>query len=277
MSYRERIVSVGKTWYKISMKLEQIPSETVITGLGMPRYYAGNNGKAVLVLHGFTGVADEMDYLGRRLHRSGFSVSVPRLPGHGTNGKDFMQTNWRDWLRSAVDAYLELNNRFETVYVAGLSMGGLLTLLLAAHFPVERIALAAPAVVNKNKMIYLSPLLRFFMQRKYIGHEEESDDPERQFISNEYWSYRYGHQVYSLLRLQLMARRRLSKVTAATLTLVSHNDDAVPVEAADLIEKRISATETKRIEFETSSHIIVNDTDKEKAADEILAWFSQDS
>lgn len=259
------------------MKIEQIPSETVITGLGMPRYYAGNNGKAVLVLHGFTGVADEMDYLARRLHQAGFSVSVPRLSGHGTNGKDFMQTGWRDWLRNAVDAYLELNNRFETVYVAGLSMGGLLTLLLASHFPIERIALAAPAVVNKNKMIYLSPLLRFFMQRKYIGHEEESDDPERQFISSEYWSYRFGHQIYGLLRLQLLARRRLSKVTAATLTLVSHNDDAVPVEAADLIERRISAESVKRIEFETSSHIIVNDTDKEKAADEIVAWFSQDA
>ena len=184
-----------------------------------------------------------------------------------------MQSNWHDWLRTAIDAYLELKKQFETVYVTGQSMGGILTLLLASHFPIERIALAAPAVVNKNKMIYLSPLLRFFMQRKYIGHEEESDDPERQYISSEYWSYRFGHQIYGLLRLQLMARRRLSKVTAATLTLVSHNDDAVPVEAADLIERKISAESKKRIEFEQSSHIIVNDTDKEKAADEIVAWF----
>lgn len=259
------------------MKLEKIPSQTTITGIGMPRYYAGNNGKAVLVLHGFTGIADNVDYLAQRLHRAGFSVAVPRLPGHGTNGEDFMQSSWHDWLRKAIDAYLELKKQFETVYVMGLSMGGVLTLLLASHFPVERIALAAPAVVNKNKMIYLSPLLQFFLRRKYIGHEEESDDPERQFISNEYWSYRFGHQIYGLLRLQLMARQRLSKVTAATLTLVSHSDEAVPVVAADLIEKRISASATKRIEFETSSHIIVNDTDKEKAADEIVAWFSQNA
>lgn len=255
------------------MKLEKIPAETKRTSLARPRYYQGKNGRAVLVLHGFTGLTDEMDYLAQRLHQAGFSVSVPRLPGHGTNGEDFMQSGWRDWLRHAIDAYLELKSRHETVYVSGLSMGGILTLLLAAHFPVDRIALAAPAVLTMNRLIYLSPVLRFFMRRSFIGHEEKSDDPERQFISEEYWSYRFGHQVYSLFRLQLMARRRLRKVDAATLILVSHNDDAVPVEVADFIEKGIAAASFKRIEFEASSHIIVNDTDKEQAADEIVAWF----
>ncbi|MFW6208568.1 MAG: alpha/beta hydrolase [Spirochaetota bacterium] len=259
------------------MKIEKIPADTKVTTLGMPRYYEGDNGKAVLVLHGFTGLADEMDYLAQRLNRAGFTVSVPRLPGHGSNGKDFMQSGWRDWLRCAIDAYLELKTRFETVYVSGLSMGGILTLLLASHFPIERIALAAPAVINLNKMIYLSPILRFFMRRSFVGHAEESDDPERQLISNEYWSYRFGHQIYGLLRLQLMARRRLSKLRAASLILVSHSDDAVPVEVADLIEKRSSARSIRRIEFERSSHIIVNDTDREPAADEIVAWFTGNS
>ncbi len=259
------------------MKIERIPANTKVTTLAKPRYYQGDNGKAVLVLHGFTGLVDEMDYLAQRLNRAGFTVSVPRLPGHGTNGEDFMQSGWREWLRHATDAYLELKSRFDTVYISGLSMGGILTLLLAAHFPVDRIALAAPAVINMNKMIYLSPLLRFFIRRSFIGHEEDSDDPERQLISREYWSYRFGQQIYSLFRLQLMARRRLGQVKAATLILVSHSDDAVPVEVADLIEKRISSTSSKRIVFEESSHIIVNDTDKEKAADEIVAWFSSKS
>lgn len=258
------------------MKLKNITAETHVTSIGMPLFYEGSNKKAVLLIHGFTGITDEMQYLAERLNGVGFTVSVPRLPGHGTNGKDFMQTNRHDWLRRAVDAYIELKSRYETVYVAGLSMGGILTILLASHFPVERIALAAPAIVNTNKLIYFSPVLRFFMPRKYVGHEEESDNPERQFISEQYWSYRYGHQIYNLFLLQMAARRELPKIASSTLTIVSHKDNTVPVKAADMIERKISSQQIKRVELEESSHIVVNDTDKERVADEIIAWFSSD-
>jgi len=256
------------------MKLEQIPGDTKVTSIGMPRYYQGSNDKAVLLLHGFTGVANEMQYLAERLNEAGFTVAVPRLPGHGTTGKDFMLTNRRDWMRRAVDAYLELQSKYEKVYVVGLSMGGLLTLLLAAQFPVKRIALAAPALLINNKLIYLSPILRFFLRKHYVGHEEKSEDPEYQYLSDEYWSYRYGNQVYHLFRLQLAARRALSKVQVPALTLVSHNDHTVPVRVAELIEQRIASPNTKRVELSTNSHIIVNDSEKERAADEIVAWFS---
>jgi len=256
------------------MKLEQIPGDTKVTSIGMPRYYQGNSNKAALVLHGFTGVAYEMQYLAERLNEAGFTVAVPRLPGHGTTGKDFMLTDRRDWMRRAVDSYLELQSKYEKVYVVGLSMGGLLTLLLAAQFPVERIALAAPALLINNKLIYLSPILRFFLRKHYVGHEEKSEDPEYQYLSDEYWSYRYGNQVYHLFRLQLAARRALSKVQVPALTLVSHNDHTVPVRVAELIEQRIASPNTKRVELSTNSHIIVNDSEKERAADEIVAWFS---
>ncbi len=258
------------------MKLKNITAETRVTSLGMPLFYKGSSKNAVLLIHGFTGIADEMKYLATRLNEAGFSVSVPRLPGHGTNGQDFMQTNRHDWLRRAVDAYIELKSQYEKVYVAGLSMGGVLTLLLASHFPIERIALGAPAIVLKNRLIYFSPILRFFLPRKYVGHEEESDNPERQFISEQYWSYRYGHQIYNLFLLQKAALRELPKVTSSTLTIVSHTDDAVPVKAADIIESKISSPRTKRVELEESSHIVVNDTDKERVADEIIKWFSSD-
>ncbi len=256
------------------MKLEKIKSTTKIVNSARPLFYKGTNGKAVLLLHGYRGVVNEMQYLAERLHQAGFSVVVPRLPGHGTNGTDFLQTGRRDWLRRAFDAYTELKNTYETVYAAGLSMGGLLTLILASHFPIERIALAAPALISTNKLIYLSPLLQYVMPHSYIGHEETSDDPDRQLMSKEYWSYRFGHQVYNLFRLQLMARRCLPKVHASILTIVSHSDNSVPLKAADMIERKTPSTEKKRIELQNSSHLIVNDSEREKVADEIIDWFS---
>jgi carboxylesterase len=46
-----------------------------------------------LVLHGFTGSTQSISYLGEELHRRvGFTVSAPRLAGHGTSPDDMETT-----------------------------------------------------------------------------------------------------------------------------------------------------------------------------------------
>ena len=55
----------------------------------LPLFLEGTNGKAVLVQHGFNGYPTEMYGLAHRLHDEGYTVVVPRLPGHATSLADF--------------------------------------------------------------------------------------------------------------------------------------------------------------------------------------------
>src|SRR5579872_907777 len=107
------------------------------------------NDVGVLVLHGFTGSTQSIRHLGEGLHkRYGFSVVAPRLPGHGTSPSDMETTGYLDWVGEAEKALRELAARKRLVFVTGLSMGGSLTLNLAARHPeiVKAIApIAAPA------------------------------------------------------------------------------------------------------------------------------------
>lgn len=98
----------------------------------------GKNNKAVLLLHGYTGAPSEMRPLGDYLHALGYTVSCVRLPGHGTSIKDLEATTATDWYAAAEAECLELLARFDSVYVAGLSMGGLLAMKLAARLPLFR-------------------------------------------------------------------------------------------------------------------------------------------
>jgi len=66
---------------------------------------------------------------------AGFSVELPRLPGHGTTVEDMMTTGWADWTGEVEAAYRRLAARTDRIVVAGLSMGGSLTLWTAAHHP----------------------------------------------------------------------------------------------------------------------------------------------
>ncbi len=90
----------------------------------------------VLLIHGFTGAPTEMRLLGEYLNRNGLTVSAPLLPGHGTTVEEMNRCKWTDWTAAVARALAELQDRCDTVFVGGLSMGSLLTLYLAAHPPI---------------------------------------------------------------------------------------------------------------------------------------------
>jgi carboxylesterase len=64
---------------------------------------------------------------------AGYHVELPRLAGHGTAVADMIPTRWADWSADAEAALSTLRSRCTAVVVAGLSMGGALTLWLASR------------------------------------------------------------------------------------------------------------------------------------------------
>jgi carboxylesterase len=114
---------------------------------GAEPFSAEGGANGVLVLHGFTGCPQSMRGLADAFASAGFTVELPRLPGHGTNIDDMATTTWADWSAAAEATYAELASRCERVVVAGLSMGGSLTLWLAGHHPeIAGIVCINPAV-----------------------------------------------------------------------------------------------------------------------------------
>jgi|HigsolmetaAR202D_1030399.scaffolds.fasta_scaffold39382_2 carboxylesterase len=95
----------------------------------------GGRAPGALVLHGFTGNPSSMRALAESLAAAGFHVELPRLPGHGTTIEDMLTTGWADWTAEVEAAYQRLAARAGKIVVAGLSMGGTLTLWTALRHP----------------------------------------------------------------------------------------------------------------------------------------------
>ena len=93
---------------------------------------AGEKPDAFLLLHGWTGSPAHFRPAAQFLSERGYAVAVPRLAGHGTSVHDMAETGWRDWVRSALEGFFELEAGHSGVHVVGLSMGGAIGLLLAA-------------------------------------------------------------------------------------------------------------------------------------------------
>jgi len=256
------------------MWFDNIPANTTIVSEKCEAKYLEGSKTAILLIHGYTGSPHDMLYLGKRLHNAGFSVCIPRLPGHGTNSVDFLNSNYKQWLRSAVDAYISLLKESDDIYICGLSMGGLLTILLAGLFDPKRIVLAAPAIDNYDKKIWLTPVLKWFTKKIKKSSEQTFDTPYLNTLASEYWNYDWPSKAADLLKLQLMARKRLEKVRADCLTVVSKGDKSVPWTVTERIEASICSNKKKRLVLEESPHVVVNDIEKEKVADAIIEWFS---
>lgn len=95
----------------------------------------GDTGKGVMLIHGLTGAPQEMKSVGRVLHKRGFSLYGPMLAGHGGTEADLLKTDWRDWVDSAKQAYVDFAKEVDEVYVAGICAGGAIGLELCAEFP----------------------------------------------------------------------------------------------------------------------------------------------
>ena len=236
--------------------------------------------KAVLCLHGFTGNPCEMKYLSARLEKAGFSVNVPRLPGHGTSIDDMIGTDRHDWLLAAREAYLECAVRCEKVYIAGHSMGGLLTAILAAEFSPEKIALLStpcdvPAPAWQK---YMLPAMGVFM--KVLPDKNPNpdlglnwDEPRKTHIC-----YSEGLPVpklWDLFRLSKAGMKALPRISAPALVCQSSGDRTIPAESADIIMRRLGSSDKKQLTFSRSNHVMVNDYDRDCVADAVIDFFEK--
>ncbi len=111
-----------------------------------PFFFLGDRSKpACLLIHGFTGTPKEMRWMGKYLHQQGFTCLGVRLAGHATTPQDMIASHWTDWTASVEDAYSLLKNLTDDIYLVGLSMGGILSLLISTRLQVKGVvAMSTP-------------------------------------------------------------------------------------------------------------------------------------
>ena len=131
---------------------------------------------AILIIHGYTGYPGEVVRPARDLFALGYDVYAPRLPGHGTSGKDFAHTDMMDWMRLVMNAVADLKEKYRNVYIAGHSMGGALAVIAAAEKDIEKTLLLAPAAAPADARLPIAKLsaASLFSKRKKLPNTRVS-------------------------------------------------------------------------------------------------------
>lgn len=212
----------------------------------------------VLVLHGFTGSPKSVRPWGQSLAESGWSVRVPRLPGHGTRWQDMNQTTWRDWYAEAERSLDDLRADHEHVVVMGLSMGGTLTLRLAEEHPdLAGIALVNPSVHTERFDRHLLPILK----RVFAGWPGISNDIAMPGQDEGAYDRIPLKAAASLAELWQLVRRDLHRIEQPVLLFQSAVDHVVEASNAQIVMSSVSSADVTLVPLPRSFHVATMDYD----------------
>lgn len=220
---------------------------------------------AVLVLHGFTGTPWEIRPLGETLAQRGFFVHAPRLPGHGTVPEAMLWSGWREWV-DAAELGLDALRHFERVCVAGLSMGGLLAMILAArHGPrISKVVLMAPAMklrAIETKLLRLVRHRRLGLLKAQWVKKEGTDIEDDTVRAQAPVLARYPlSRLFDLFTLQDVAQLIVPLVTQPTLIAAAVHDHVVALDSIKRLHRQILTS--RFLLLQRGFHIVPRDTDR---------------
>ena len=251
----------------------------------------------VLLIHGLTGTPNEMRVLGKGLNNAGLTVLGMQLAGHCGDVDDLLASDAEDWYASVEAAAEALRRRVDNFFVAGLSMGALLALRLAAEQP-DRVhgvgvfgatfrydGWSIPAIA---RLAFLLPLVtrlgigrqRQFIERPPYGLRDErirAHVSEAMFASDSSIAGLPGNpwpSLAELFRLSAKVRALLPAVTSPCLVAHAVNDDIASLRNARLVEERVSGA-VELLLLADSYHMITIDRERRTLITQAASFFQR--
>ncbi len=263
----------------------------------------GNNGSTILLIHGLTGTPNEMKFLASFLNKKGYSIICPRLAWHGEPIRILKYAKWQDFYESVRSIFTSgpLADTKEPVFVSGLSMGALLSLLLAHEFKgrIAGVSCLAPTLFYDG---WNSPSSKFFLPfayhtwLKYFAYfkEEPPYGIKNKAMQNRIHKYYgdaklddmddvalYGYPYFPvtmLYQLHLLVKyltKRLPMMDFPVQMIQAKDDDMTSVKNSKFIYDRIKSQMKEIVLLYDSYHIITADQERETVGEKMDGFFSR--
>ena len=241
---------------------------TQIIPTAEPFYLPGKGKNArigCLLTHGFTGAPKEMRWMGEFLNTQGFTCLGVRLNGHATKPEDMIRSKYQDWMLSVEDGYNLLKGSTDQIILIGLSMGGILSLLMSTRLDADGVF-----VMSTPYRLPDDPRLRFIKEISlFLKYMPKSDSPDEGWFDKEAFS---GHISYpknpvrpiaELKELLQKMRAALPDVKVPVFLVHSKDDEYVIKDSMQQIYDHLGTTDKQMMWVEGSGHVIPREPARE--------------
>jgi carboxylesterase len=215
----------------------------------------------VLLCHGFTGSPHSLRPWADYLAAAGLSVSLPRLPGHGTTWQEMARTRWEDWYAEVDRAFDQLQQRCDEMFVMGLSMGGCLALRLAElrGDAVSGLVLVNPSITADTRLFLLAPALKLVVP----SLKGIASDIKKEGVSEVGYDRVPVKAAATLPGLWRITQQHLADLRQPILAYRSDTDHVVGPASLRLLRAAVPASQLEVRELANSYHVATLDNDAE--------------
>lgn len=227
----------------------------------------------VLLSHGFTGSTVSIRPWAEFLAGKGYAVEAPRLPGHGTTWRDLNTTGWSDWYGEVSRVFDKLCLENDAVVVGGLSMGGALTLRVAADHPdrVAGVMVVNPALATKRFDVKLLPVLKHLVP----AFPAIANDIKKTGVEEHAYPRTPLKAAHSMIRAWAPLVADLPRITAPLLYFRSTVDHVVDESSQPLITGTVSSRDITERALHESYHVATIDNDAPQIFEESAAFVAR--
>jgi carboxylesterase len=220
---------------------------------------------AVLCLHGLTGTPYEVRPLGQALAAAGLRAVGPALPGHNQTPEELARVRREEWLHAARTALESLRAEHARVALVGLSLGGLISLALAAESRVDALVVVATPLRLRIPLLPLLPALRHLVPfvRKTRGSDIRDEAARACHPSYDRMPLA---SVGELRRLQVSVAGCLARIQAPILVAHGRHDTTAHPDDAHAIMAAVGSAQRELLWLASSGHVVPVDRDGPRLA-----------
>jgi len=217
--------------------------------------------------------------MGEYLNEQGYTCLGIRLAGHATNPEDMIRSHWTDWIASAEDGYHLLRGVSDNIFLIGLSMGGVLSLLMSTRLDARGVvAMSTPYKLPDDPRLrhieWISTIVAFM--------PKSDEEPGAGWFDKEAWK---GHISYpenpvrsigELNKLLGEMRAALPKVNVPVLLIHSKDDRYVLPENMEMIYADLENVSDKtKLYITGSGHVVTRDAARHQVFESALAFIQR--
>ena len=273
----------------------------LITEIPDASFFLPGGKNLCFLIHGLTGTPKEVGSIAQRLNKQGFSVAAPLMLNHNKSISCLKRTSWQDIYTSMRNEFLKYAKDYDNIFVAGLSSGALIGILLTDEFPdkVKALNCFSPTLFydgwgNPKSRVFLPLVYKtpfkywLYFKEEYpygLKNERLRSKVESFYKDAKLFDYSkvhlYGYPVIPVSCMHqnsLLAKKVISilkNIRTPIQLLQARDDDVTSPKNSYYIYNRVSSRAKEIIFLEDSYHIITADQERDKVSEKTVAFFEK--
>ncbi len=228
----------------------------------------------VLAIHGGGGgTAADLLPLARELHeKGGYTVNLPLLPGYGTIPEELRETPIEEWISFLEREISALQQHCSKIIVGGHSMGGILTLILAAQHDLDAIFTISTPIGLKGMLHRLVPFFKLFIKYHAVDSEQFKKDTDGKWVGYDKIPLNIAPKIKKLIKIM---RNSLSKVQAPAIMFQGRLDSVIKSNSMETLFNNINSETKKKIWLEHQDHPILHSPDHRTIVLKLISFINE--